>query len=75
MKHHPLATSARIAVRGLLPLALCLAGPAAQASCGAASCNLLNDRFALGTWEHAGWSVDLRLESVTQDQLRAGTKH
>ena len=46
----------------------------AQASCGAASCNLLNDRFALGTWEHPGWSVDLRLESITQDQLRQGTK-
>jgi len=48
--------------------------PTAQASCGATSCNLLNDRFALGTWEHPGWSVDLRLESITQDQLREGTK-
>lgn len=47
----------------------------ADASCGAASCNLLNDRFALGTWDHAGWSTDLRLESVVQDQLRQGTKN
>jgi hypothetical protein len=45
------------------------------ASCGAASCNLLNDRFALGTWEHPGWSVDLRLEVLTQNQLREGTKN
>lgn len=44
----------------------------AQASCGSATCNLLNDRFALGTWDHAGWSVDVRLESVIQDQLHEG---
>lgn len=48
---------------------------AAQASCGAASCNLLSDRFAMGTWEHTGWSVDLRLEALTQTQLREGTKN
>jgi hypothetical protein len=48
--------------------------PVAQASCGAASCNLLNDRFALGTWDHPGFSADFRLESITQDQLRQGTK-
>jgi len=47
----------------------------AQASCGAATCNLLNDRFALGTWEHTGWSVDLRLESLSQTQLREGTRN
>jgi hypothetical protein len=46
----------------------------AHASCGAAFCTLLNDRFALGTWEHVGWSADVRLESVTQDRLRSGTK-
>ena len=45
-----------------------------HASCGAAFCTLLNDRFALGTWEHVGWSADVRLESVTQDRLRSGTK-
>lgn len=53
---------------------IALSAPAAEASCGAASCNLLNDRFALGTWDHAGWTVDLRLESVVQDRLRHGTK-
>jgi len=45
-----------------------------HASCGAAFCTLLNDRFALGTWEHVGWSADVRLESVTQDRLHSGTK-
>lgn len=48
--------------------------PFAQASCGASTCNLLNDRFALGTWDHGGWTVDFRLEALTQDRLRAGTK-
>jgi hypothetical protein len=52
----------------------CLATTAAQASCGAAFCTLLNDRFALGTWDHVGWSTDLRLEAVTQNKLRSGTK-
>lgn len=46
----------------------------AQASCGSASCTLLNDRFALGTWDQPGWSVDLRLEALTQNQLREGTR-
>jgi hypothetical protein len=56
-------------------LAACIAAvPDAHASCGAASCNLLNDRFALGTWDHPGWSVDLRLESIAQDKLRQGTR-
>lgn len=46
----------------------------AQASCGSAFCTLLNDRFALGISEHVGWSADVRLESITQDRLRAGTR-
>lgn len=46
---------------------------AAQASCGSASCNLLSDRFAMGTWEHTGWSLDVHLEALTQTQLREGT--
>lgn len=29
--------------------------PMAQASCGASSCNLLNDRFALGNGGLPGW--------------------
>jgi hypothetical protein len=53
-------------------LLACAAG--AQASCGSAFCTLLNDRFALGISEHVGWSADVRLESVTQDRLRSGTK-
>src|SRR5262245_61203569 len=54
-----------------LVLPLGIAGPA-HASCGTAFCTLLNDRFALGTWDHVGWSVDVRLESVTQDKLKSG---
>jgi hypothetical protein len=47
----------------------------AHASCGSASCSLMTDRFAEGLGDpHQGWSVDLRLEAVTQDQLRRGTK-
>lgn len=46
--------------------------PMAQASCGASSCNLLNDRFALGTWEHPGWTLDLRLEALDLSRLRQG---
>jgi hypothetical protein len=57
----------------LTTLGLVAVASAAQASCGAASCNLLNDRFALGTWEHTGWSADLRLNALTQTRLREGT--
>lgn len=46
----------------------------AHASCGSSYCSLLNDRFALGTWDHVGWSADFRLESVTQDRLRTGAR-
>ena len=49
---------------------------AAQASCGSAFCTLMTDRYAQGSGEaHLGWSADLRLESVTQNQLRSGTTH
>lgn len=57
----------------LTALCLALSASAARASCGAATCTLLNDRFALGTWEHTGWSADLRLEALTQTTLREGT--
>jgi hypothetical protein len=50
----------------------CTAAPA-FASCGSDFCSLLNDRFAMGTWDHVGWSADLRLESVRQNRLRSGT--
>lgn len=51
-----------------------LAPASALASCGAASCNLLNDRFFLGTWEHPGWSLDERVEILDQTQLREGSR-
>lgn len=70
-----MSTSKHLRIAGLASAAaLSLIAGQAQASCGSATCNLLNDRFALGTWDHTGWSVDLRLESVTQDQLHEGTK-
>lgn len=56
-----------------LVASLGLFGPA-HASCGSSYCSLLNDRFALGTWDHVGWSADFRLESVTQNRLRSGTR-
>ena len=46
----------------------------ALASCGSAFCTLMTDRYAQGTGNpHVGWSADLRIERVTQDQLRSGT--
>lgn len=45
----------------------------AQASCGSAFCSLMTDRYAQGSDAHTGWSADVRLESVTQTQLRSGT--
>lgn len=60
----------------LILAAAVLAGAAhtAHASCGATFCTLMTDRYAQGsTGPHPGWSLDLRLESVTQDRLRSGT--
>lgn len=55
-------------------LAAACGAPPAQASCGAAACSLMTDRYAQGAGAtHAGWSTDLRLEAVTQDRLRSGT--
>lgn len=56
-------------------LLFAFASTTSQASCGSASCNLLNDRFALGTWDHVGWSSDVRLEALSQTQLREGTNN
>ncbi len=51
-----------------------IAAPAAVASCGSAFCSLMTDRYVQGSGEpHLGWSADLRLEAVTQKQLRSGT--
>jgi hypothetical protein len=46
----------------------------AYASCGATSCTLLTDRFALANWDHVGWTIDSRIEFVTQDRLQSGTQ-
>lgn len=55
-------------------LALLAWASAAHASCGSAFCTLMTDRYAQGSGEaHVGWSADVRLESVTQKQLRSGT--
>lgn len=57
-------------------LALLALAPTAQASCGSAFCTLMTDRYAQGTGEpHLGWSADVRLEAVTQTQLRSGTSN
>ncbi len=51
-----------------------LAASPAIASCGSAFCTLMSDRYAQGAGEpHLGWSVDLRMESVSQQTLRSGT--
>ena len=51
-----------------------LAAAGTHASCGSAFCTLMTDRYAQGAGEpHLGWSVDLRLELVTQQTLRTGS--
>jgi len=59
----------------VLSVALAAAAPVAQASCGSAFCTLMTDRYALGTEVGEGWTSDLRLERVTQTQLRSGTRN
>lgn len=55
-------------------IAMTILATAASASCGSAFCTLMTDRFAQGTGDaHLGWSADLRVESVSQTQLRSGT--
>jgi len=63
-----------LALRAILALPLVALGASTQASCGATFCTLMTDRFAQGSGEtHAGWSVDMRLEAVTQNRLRRGS--
>lgn len=58
----------------LAALAMSALAQSAQASCGSAFCTLMTDRYAQGSGEpHLGWSADVRLEAVTQKQLRTGT--
>lgn len=67
--------------RGILSLSaavigVTLASGAAHASCGASFCTLMTDRYAEGASEpHLGWSADFRLETITQKQLRSGSKN
>ncbi len=71
MKHrHAIVRAASLFA---LTLTAITAVPFAHASCGSASCTLLTDRFALANWDHVGWTIDTRLEFITQDRLRAGT--
>ena len=58
------------ALGAVAPLAL---AASAHAACGSSYCSLLNDRFALGTWDHVGWSADVRLEYVPQTRLKSGS--
>ena len=62
--------------RAAAAIALSAFASVAQASCGAAFCTLMTDRYAQGTGEpHIGWSAEARVEAVTQDRLRTGTRN
>lgn len=64
------AVSRKAAAVALLALAA-----TAHASCGAAYCTLMTDRFANGAGQaHLGWNADIHLDLVTQDQLRRGSE-
>ena len=68
MKLHP-------SILSTLAAALVAGSANVHASCGSAFCTLMTDRYAQRTGEpHVGWSGDLRLESVVQNQLRSGTR-
>lgn len=45
----------------------------AAASCGSAFCTINTSWDAHGAWLEPGWSLDLRYESIPQDQPRHGT--
>ncbi|HEX7054593.1 MAG TPA: hypothetical protein VF211_11745 [Burkholderiales bacterium] len=59
---------------------LCLLGVLASApltaaaSCGSAFCTVNTSWDAHGAWRDPGWSLDLRYESIRQDQPRHGTR-
>ncbi|MEQ1684935.1 MAG: hypothetical protein ABL916_14910 [Burkholderiaceae bacterium] len=68
LNKHPLLHST------LAALIIAALPSAVHASCGSAFCTLMTDRYAQGSGEpHLGWSSDVRLEAVTQKQLRSGT--
>jgi hypothetical protein len=62
-------------MRKLCCLAAMLAAPlSAAASCGSAFCTVNTSWDAHGAWRDPGWSLDLRYESIRQDQPRHGTR-
>src|SRR5690242_18864099 len=55
--------------------AVALAPLTAAASCGSAFCTINTSWDAHGAWSDPGWSLDLRYESIRQDQPRHGTSN
>lgn len=65
----------RTITRALAIAALTLCAHRASASCGAATCTLMSDRYTLDSGTgRSGFSLDLRFEFVDQDRLRTGTR-
>ena len=54
--------------------AMLIAPLTAAASCGSAFCTINTSWDAHGAWREPGWSLDLRYESIRQDQPRTGTR-
>jgi outer membrane putative beta-barrel porin/alpha-amylase len=61
--------------RFLLPAVLAFAPLAAAASCGSAFCTMNTSWDAHGAWLEPGARLDLRYESIRQDQPRTGTRN
>ncbi|MBS0446854.1 MAG: TonB-dependent receptor [Proteobacteria bacterium] len=58
---------------GLLALAAIAALPSTALACASCGCSLNADWGAQGLSTQAGWSADLRIDYLNQDQLRYGT--
>jgi len=56
-----------------LALSLLLLPLAAEASCGSAFCSLNTDWDTQAPWQDDATRLDLRMETIRQDQLRSGT--
>lgn len=61
-------------MKRILLLGALLAPFTASASCGSAFCTVNTSWDAHGAWLEPGARLDLRFESITQDQPRAGTR-
>jgi len=61
-------------MKRILLLGALLAPFAASASCGSAFCTVNTSWDAHGAWLEPGARLDLRFESINQDQPRAGTR-